>query len=228
MREDKNGKTPGAGVRRGRQNTLQTARPSTAAILQEGDERHEPEGRGEPGAGRERGRILHPAWSCEGALMPSSAQGCSGESQSLRWETLGEKGREKQVLHKGEGLLAGSLGDPPDLCAGDTGDAPSCRGCVSKPGPAARGQHRRFERRAPAAKVPACLVRSGPGMRPSLPPSFSLHRPFPPEPANPQVYLQHPGNTERPSRGAKNPAPLPKFLGALELQRDALPCLCLG
>lgn len=74
--------------------------------------------------------------------MPSSAQGCSGESQSLRWETLGERGREKQVLRKGEGLLTGSLGD---LCAGDTGDAPSCRGCVSKPGLAARSQHRRFE-----------------------------------------------------------------------------------
>lgn len=56
--------------------------------------------RGDPGAGGERGPILHLAWSCEEAPVPFSAQGCSGESQSLGWEASGERGKEKQVLHR--------------------------------------------------------------------------------------------------------------------------------
>lgn len=132
----KNGKTPGAGEHRGRQTRCkQPGQVQLRFCREEGDEWHEPEGRGEPGTGRENGQILHPARSCEGALMPSGAQGCSGESQWLCWEALGERGKEKQVLHRQRrGAPRWFSRRSPDRCAGDTGDAPSCRGCVSKPG----------------------------------------------------------------------------------------------
>jgi len=158
--------------------------------------RHEPES--EPGAGRERGLILHPAGSCEVAVMPSSTGMRRGKSVALP-VSLSREG-------KGEAGFAQTKvrGSPPALAA--------------IPLIALLGTQRGASAKASSTSGKDASVPGEVWGAPVLP-SLS-----PPEPANPQVYPQHPRNAERLSRGAKNPAPLSKFHSAFARAGS----LCLG
>lgn len=64
--------------------------------------------------------------------MPSSAQRCSGESQLL--ESLQRTGTGAVGFARRQGAPWWLSHHAPDYCAGNTEDAPSCCGCISKPG----------------------------------------------------------------------------------------------
>lgn len=180
------------------------AGPSLAAILQGGKRVAQAQGqRGSLGQAERGARSRSRLGAVRERRCSSARRDAQGKVSGLAGKCWERGERRSRFCTK----VRGFFGDPPpsDGCARDTGDTPSCRGWISKPG----------------------LVHPSPSEVWDAPPSLSLHQAFLPEPAKLQVYLQHTGNAKRHPRGAKNPAPSIEFLGALGLCWDASLWLCL-
>lgn len=229
VREDKDGKTPGAGECRGRQTRCKQPGPVQLLFCREKNEWHKPKGKGEPGAGGERSPILHPAWSCEGAPMPFSTVMLGGKSVallgSLRREGKGEAGFAQK---KARGSPLALLAIPPIAVPGTPGIAPSCCEWISKPSPAqpcSEGPAPKSSASSASSKGPSMSGEVWPWDAPapaSFPPSG-----FPSRACEPAGLPTAPWKCKAAFQGCQNPAALLKFLGALGLRWDASLCLCL-